>query len=306
VVHGYGILDGAGIADGLTFLSDHIAAVKANLPGKPVIVGETGWATYAEDAQIQSTIGTGANEANAEIYFDQIRKWSETTGITTMLFEAFDEPWKGEGNDGAAEGHWGVFDANRRAKLVMHRYYPELVTTEPTSPSYEGFEFVPAVEVGLAFREATVAELSIETTAQSLFSCTLRESPVAFAGTQSLEFSHDGVGRGGFFSNFDPVLDLGDRTDVVFALSGVPEKAAYFELRFEGGGEGKSVNILSYTPVVAGAWHIYSLPFRDFTGVDFTQVKIMGFWHPFSNAEYADNLGHYVAADILIDDLHFE
>lgn len=29
VVHGYGILDGAGIADGLTFLSDHIAAGQA-------------------------------------------------------------------------------------------------------------------------------------------------------------------------------------------------------------------------------------------------------------------------------------
>ena len=31
---------------------------------------------------------------------------------------------------------WGLFDVNRKAKLAMHEWYPELVTDGPTSPEY--------------------------------------------------------------------------------------------------------------------------------------------------------------------------
>jgi exo-beta-1,3-glucanase (GH17 family) len=304
-VHGYAMWDGFGIADAVAFLAEHFAAVKKNIPDKPIIVGETGWATYAEDAQIYGSIGAEANEVNAEIYFHRISAWAETRGITTMIFEAFDEPWKSGGVPGAAEGHWGVFDANRKAKLVMHQYYPELVSDVPTSPDYSGFVFTPSVNVGQAFRATTVTELAIDSTAEALDSCSLSESSTAYEGSQSLMFDHDGAAKGGFYSLFAPPLII-DHDHVVFALSGVPSEAKYFELKFEGGGAGHTVNILSYTPVSDGIWDIYTLPLNDFGAVDFNQVNAMGFWHPFSHATHKADLGHYVAAQILIDDIHFE
>ena len=305
-VHGYAMWDGYGIADALTFLDEHVAAVKANIPGKPVIVGETGWATYAEDAQIYGKIGPEANETNAATYFDQISAWGKANNITTFLFEALDEPWKGAGNEGAAEGHWGIFAASRKAKLVMQRYYPELVSAAPTSPDYEGFEFHAAANVSHAFRASTVTALAIDAAAEALNSCSIMLSPTAYEGAQSLLFSHDGVAWGGFYSLFAPKLDLTGSDSVVFALSGVPASVAYFELKWEGGGGAASVNVVSYTPVRDGVWDIYTVPLSDFPGVDFSQVNVMGFWHPFDSATYNENAGSYVAAEILIDDIHFQ
>lgn len=305
-VHGYAMWDGHGIAEALMFLNDHITAVKANIPDKPIIVGETGWATYAEDAQIYGQIGDEANEVNEEIYFKQISAWSEANNITTFFFEAFDEPWKSGGVEGAAEGHWGVFDENRKAKLVMHRYYPKLVTSAPTSPDYSGFVFEQAPNVSHAFRTATVAEFSIDTTAETLNSCSVALSSSAYEGTQSLWFSHDGLAWGGFYSLFSPTLDISSSTNVVFALSGVPAPVAYFELKLEGGGDGTALNILSHTRVSDGDWDIYTVPLADFTNADLSQINALGFWHPFDNATYDEGLGSYVASEILIDDIHFE
>ena len=82
--------------------------------------------------------------------------------------------------------------------------------------------------------------------------------------------------------------------------------AACFELQLEGGGSGHSLNVLSYQPVIDGIWNIYTVPLSYFSGVDFSQISALRFWHPFSNADYASNRGHYIVADILIDDIHFE
>ena len=305
-VHAYAMWDGVGIDGALGFLQQHVAAVRANLPGKPLIVGETGWTTYAEDAQIYGRIGPESDEANQARHFAEVSAWAESTGTTTLWFEAFDEPWKGEGNVGAAEGHWGLFDVDRKAKPAMQRYYPQLVGEAPTSPDYAGFTYTPAMGVALAFRASTVAALGITAAAEPLFSCTLGTSPTAYEGDAALLFQHDGITRGGFYSAFVPPLDLYGRRSVVFALSGVPAEAAYFELKFEGGGVGKVLNILAYTPVRDGQWDVYTIPLADFRGVDLAQVSAIGFWHPFSSAVYDENLGRYVAAQVLIDDIHFE
>ncbi len=305
-VHGYAMWDGVGSAGALDFLRQHVAAVRANLPGMPLIVGETGWATYAEDAQIYGRIGPEADEAKQATHFAQAEAWAESSGTTTIWFEAFDEPWKGEGNTGAAEGYWGLFDVNRKAKQAMHRFYPELVTDAPTSPDYAGFTYTPAMGVSLAFRASTVAELGITAAAEPLFSCTLAASPIAYEGADALRFRHDGAARGGFYSAFTPPLDLAGRRSVVFALSGLPAAAAYFELKLEGGGTGRTVNIRAYPPVRDGDWDLYTVPLDDFPGVDRTRISALGFWHPFSSAVYDEGLGHYVAVEVLIDDIRFE
>ena len=54
--------------------------------------------------------------------------WAEKMNITTFIFEAFDEPWKGDDNNPlGAEKHWGLFTVDRKPKLVMRDLYPDLM-----------------------------------------------------------------------------------------------------------------------------------------------------------------------------------
>jgi hypothetical protein len=51
--------------------------------------------------------------------------------VTLFIFEAFDEPWKGDpANPEGAEKHWGLFTIDRKAKKAMYDLYPELVPSE--------------------------------------------------------------------------------------------------------------------------------------------------------------------------------
>ncbi len=308
-VHGYGMWDRHGIATALTFLDDQVNAVKANIPNKPIVIGETGWASFATDGQIFNVIGEEGNEVNQRTYFDQILAWSEQNGITTFLFEAFDEPWKGGRNACSAETHWGVFDKNRKAKLVMDPYYPELSTDAQTSPSYGGDECQPTVSanLNLAFRSSVVTQFSIDTPTMSPPEAlaSISEGRTAYEGSSSILFSHAGIKPGGFFADFAPVLNLSNYNNIVVALSGVPTNVQYFELRLESGDAGFSLNILSHPSTNDGDWKIYTIPFSSFTGVDFSSLDGIGFWHPFDRPTHPGE-GNYVASSIFIDDIHFE
>jgi exo-beta-1,3-glucanase (GH17 family) len=118
------------IDSGLAVTTRLYNMVKASLPGKTIIIGEAGWASY--------TIGElhapkAGDEKKQKRYFEELIAWSQNNNVMTFFFEAFDEPWKGEGT----EGHWGIFSVERKAKLVMQQWYPELMPNGPTSPSYE-------------------------------------------------------------------------------------------------------------------------------------------------------------------------
>ena len=47
--------------------------------------------------------------------------------IRWVLFEAFDEPWKGSPDLLEPEKHWGLFRVERTPKLVMRELYAELL-----------------------------------------------------------------------------------------------------------------------------------------------------------------------------------
>jgi exo-beta-1,3-glucanase (GH17 family) len=104
--------------------------VKAAIPDKPVIIGEAGWATYTVGDLHAPRAG---DEKKQKRYFEELSAWAQKNKITVFFFEAFDEPWKGEGT----EGHWGLFSVKRKAKLAMQQWYSELISSEPTSPGYD-------------------------------------------------------------------------------------------------------------------------------------------------------------------------
>ena len=105
-------------------------SLKSVIPNKKIIIAEAGWATYTEG---DSHVPKAGNELSQKRYFIDLTKWSKDNNITIFWFEAFDEPWKGSGT----EGHWGLFSESRKAKLAMRELYPNLITSEPTSPGYD-------------------------------------------------------------------------------------------------------------------------------------------------------------------------
>lgn len=99
-------------------------------PGKTIVIGEAGWASYSVGDKHAPRAG---DEVKQKRYYEELNAWAKANNVTTFYFEAFDEPWKGSGT----EAHWGLFSVDRKAKLAMQGLYPELMPSGPTSPSYD-------------------------------------------------------------------------------------------------------------------------------------------------------------------------
>lgn len=93
-------------------------------PGVPIVIGETGWATCHDPSR--KNIGEEGYQMQAEVsdaaqlsYLRQHYRWVNEHRLPTILFEAFDENWKGGGAATPAnvvEKHWGVFGVDRQPK----------------------------------------------------------------------------------------------------------------------------------------------------------------------------------------------
>ncbi len=118
----YPLWEGKDIDDGLPFCIASIQAIRNALPNSRIVITEAGWATVATE------FGPRAGEEKQKRYINEFSEWAAKMNITLFLFEAFDEDWKGEtANPLGAEKHWGLFTVDRKAKLVMHELYPDLV-----------------------------------------------------------------------------------------------------------------------------------------------------------------------------------
>jgi exo-beta-1,3-glucanase (GH17 family) len=127
-VHCYPAWEGKSIDEALAFTIARIDSVRKALPGKPLMLTEAGWATTAIE------FGERASEPNQKRYYSELMSWAEKNEMTVFFFEAFDEPWKGNPNNPlGAEKHWGIFTVDRKAKLVMHEKYPDLVPAVKTT-----------------------------------------------------------------------------------------------------------------------------------------------------------------------------
>jgi len=105
-------------------------SVRKAHPGKTIVLGEAGWASYTIGAQNAPRAG---DEKKEERYYEELTAWAKANEVTLFWFEAFDEPWKGSGT----EGHWGLFSEGRKAKLAMQALYSDLMPARPTSPGYD-------------------------------------------------------------------------------------------------------------------------------------------------------------------------
>ncbi|WP_028024060.1 glycoside hydrolase family 17 protein [Enterovibrio calviensis] len=119
-LHTYPVWEYKTIDDALEYTKQNYFAVANRYPGKPVIITEAGWATASN--------GRGIDEWNASeelqaAYYEQLLNWTREEKILTFVFEAFDEPWKGDSHPQEPEKHWGLFKVDRTPKLVMQELF---------------------------------------------------------------------------------------------------------------------------------------------------------------------------------------
>ena len=104
---------GAAVDSAAEVFISKIDQLKAVSGGKQILVSETGWPTAG-----QTVGGAVPNEGNAAKYFDEIRKWSLSTGTQVLFFDAADEPWKAEGGE---EGSAGRRNKERHGDRLRRR-----------------------------------------------------------------------------------------------------------------------------------------------------------------------------------------
>lgn len=85
---------------------------------KPIHIGETGWATVSTG--FYGSNGSKATDEYKEaLYYNYMREWTNSEGISCFYFEAFDEPWKGGENPGDSEKHFGLMTVDGKAKYAI-------------------------------------------------------------------------------------------------------------------------------------------------------------------------------------------
>jgi exo-beta-1,3-glucanase (GH17 family) len=85
---------------------------------KPIHIGETGWASVS-DGFYGAEGSRATDEYKQGLYYQLMRTWTDSAGISCFFFEAFDEQWKDAGNPNGSENHFGLFTLKGEAKYPL-------------------------------------------------------------------------------------------------------------------------------------------------------------------------------------------
>ncbi len=119
-VHVHPLWNGRQLDDALPWLREQLAVVQAVHPDRTVVIGETGWATAVARTGEQARLIKGTTgESQQATFYAAVRAWAASEQVTTFVFEAFDENWKGGDDPDEVEKHWGLFRADRTAKAAV-------------------------------------------------------------------------------------------------------------------------------------------------------------------------------------------
>ena len=131
VCHIYPLWNGITLENSISWMNDiYFNDIKKFHHDKEIVLGEIGWATkYDPDKKGPGEQGSLINDEvslhTQEKFLIDLNKWINTNQVTTFLFEAFDEPWKGGGESSGPdeiEKNWGVFYENRTPKESFKNY----------------------------------------------------------------------------------------------------------------------------------------------------------------------------------------
>ncbi|MCW2235445.1 glycoside hydrolase family 17 protein [Azospirillum canadense] len=87
--------------------------IAQRFPGKPILVGETGWPTAGRS---RGAAVTGL--VNKAKFVNGFVRLAQQEGFDYNVIEAFDQGWKAK-LEGTVGGHWGLYTADREAKFSL-------------------------------------------------------------------------------------------------------------------------------------------------------------------------------------------
>jgi hypothetical protein len=96
-------------------VAEYMASVGVS---KPMHIGETGWASIDETAY-GAAGSKAADEFKQKVFYDLLRDWTDSEGISLFYFEAFDEQWKKADSPGDSENHFGLIALNNEVKYTL-------------------------------------------------------------------------------------------------------------------------------------------------------------------------------------------
>jgi len=124
-------------SDAAAHLLTIIERVRSAFPGKPILVGETGWPTEG-----RSRGPASADRLSAARFVRTLPALAAQHGFDYNLVEAYDQTWKAR-LEGTVGARWGLFDAARRQKYAL---------AGPVLPlPNAGLRATLAVALGIAF-----------------------------------------------------------------------------------------------------------------------------------------------------------
>lgn len=101
------------VDDSMAHLRRIIAEVKEAFPGKPIMIGETGWPS---EGRTRGPASPGL--VNQARFIREFIPLARSMGVDYNLIEAFDQPWK-RVQEGTVGGHWGLVDEFRDQKFPL-------------------------------------------------------------------------------------------------------------------------------------------------------------------------------------------
>jgi exo-beta-1,3-glucanase (GH17 family) len=128
--HIHPLWNGKKLEEAIDWFDQTYRSVQELHPDRTVVIGETGWATNYNSAKTgpgeQGSLVKGEVGYDAQASFlIELNQWIDSNLVTTFLFEAFDEPWKGGGENSPPseiEKNWGVFNEDRSPKKSFLDY----------------------------------------------------------------------------------------------------------------------------------------------------------------------------------------
>lgn len=130
--------DTVAAADAAQYVADTYHKVQAEMSGKPLMIGETGWPSYGRQRQ-----DAAASLINQVLFIREFSAIAKAEAIPYNIIEAFDQPWKRH-SEGAVGGYWGMFDDNAQAKFTLQGQVAE-------APNWSQLAFLTMLTIFLLF-----------------------------------------------------------------------------------------------------------------------------------------------------------
>lgn len=129
-LHAYPLWNGKTLEEAISWIDTVYKSALEFHPDMFIALSETGWATLYDPSrqgpgEEGALIKTEVSLKAQEYFLGEFNTWINDNQVTSFLFEAFDEPWKGGGSQSGPdviEKHWGVFYEDRTPKESFSNY----------------------------------------------------------------------------------------------------------------------------------------------------------------------------------------